>query len=174
MSPSLIALAPLLNKIIKSYHLKTIAFWYIEKRPQNSFTEENVATHLVLLLQELAEALRKQDLPMYFMPKVNLLKDVENYEEVMDMVEKILNLSTNISAIEDVVARIAKPDINAALEDMYFKYLKWKSCKETMNSADVENRLSTNLQQNDSEDINLDGYQFYISRNALNILLTCL
>ena len=163
-----------MNKIIKSYHLKTIAFWYIEKRPQNSFTEENVATHLVLLLQELAEALRKQDLPMYFMPKVNLLKDVENYEEVIDMAEKIFNLSTNISAIEDVVARIAKPDLNAALEDMYFKYLKWKSFKETVNSADVENRLSTDLRQNDSEEINLDGYQFYISRNALNILLTCL
>ena len=53
-----------IKEIITTYHLKTIAFWYFEKRMQDCFTEETVATHLVLLNQELAEALRNGELPM--------------------------------------------------------------------------------------------------------------
>ena len=85
--------SPNIKEILKTYHLKTIAFWYFEKKKQNSFTEETVATHLVLLLQELAECLRSRELPMYFMPKVNLFKDVENPEEAIDTAEKIKSLS---------------------------------------------------------------------------------
>ena len=155
-----------INKIITTYHLKTIAFWYFEKRSQNSFTAENVATHLVLLLQELAEALRKQELPMYFMPKVNLLKDIENYEEVIDMVDKIFHLSTNVSAIKEVVEKITETKLSATADEVYFKYLEWNYMKQTKRS-NVENRLLPRLLQNDqaqSEDdlekINLDGYRF--------------
>ena len=85
--------SPNIKDILTTYHLKTIAFWYFEKTEQDSFTEETVATHLVLLLQELAESLRSRELPMYFMPKVNLFKDVENPEEAIDIVEKIESLS---------------------------------------------------------------------------------
>ena len=158
-----------MNKIITTYHLKTIAFWYIEKRPQNSFTEENIATHLVLLLQELAEVLRKQKLPMYFMPKVNLLKYIENYEEVIDMVDKIFHLSRNVSAMEDVIEKIVKTKHNATLDEVYFKLYEWRRARET-GHADVENRLLTRLLQydqaqtedsmNDSEYMNLEGYRF--------------
>ncbi len=85
--------SPNIKEILTTYHLKTIAFWYFEKWKQDSFTEETVATHLVLLLQELAECLRSRELPMYFMPKVNLFKDVENPEEAIDIAEKIKSLS---------------------------------------------------------------------------------
>ena len=102
---------------------------------------------------------------MYFMPKVNLLKEIENYEEVIDMVDKIFHLSTNNSAVENVVMKITKPDINTALENIH------KSFKETMNSEGVEIRL---FQQHDSENINLDGYHYHISRYAIQILLECL
>ena len=158
-----------MNQIITTYHLKTIAFWYIEKRTQNCFNEGSVASHLVLLLQELAEALRKQELPMYFMPKVNLLKNIGNYEEVIDMVDKIFHLSRNLSEIVEVVGKIAKLDLTATISDVYFKFMEWKRVKETRHS-DVEDRLLTHLlqndeahsvdSQNDSEDINLDGYRF--------------
>ena len=85
--------SPNIKEILTTYHLKTIAFWYFEKRKQDSFTEETVATHLVLLLQELAECLRSRELPMYFMPKVNLFKDVENPEEAIDIAGKIKSIS---------------------------------------------------------------------------------
>ena len=85
--------SPNIKEILTTYHLKTVAFWYFEKTKQDSFTEETVATHLILLLQELAESLRSRELPMYFMPKVNLFKDVENPEEAIDIVEKIESLS---------------------------------------------------------------------------------
>ena len=91
--------SPNIKEILKTYHLKTIAFWYFEKRKQDSFTEETVATHLVLLLQELAECLRSRELPMYFMPKVNLFKDVENPEEAIDIAEKIESLSQDFPLI---------------------------------------------------------------------------
>jgi hypothetical protein len=78
-----------MKKIITTYHLKTIAFWHFEKTTQDSFDEGSVATHLVLLLQELAEALRVRELPMYFMPKVNLFCDVEDPEEAVNMAENI-------------------------------------------------------------------------------------
>ena len=63
--------SPNLKEIISSYHLKTIAFWHFEKTSQKSWTEETLVHHLVALLQEFAEVLRIQNLPMYFMPKFN-------------------------------------------------------------------------------------------------------
>ena len=91
--------SPNIKDFITTYHLKTIAFWYFEKRMQNSFTEETVGTHLVLLLQELAEALRSRKLPMYFMPKVNLFKNTENPEEAIDIADEIEKLSNNFGLI---------------------------------------------------------------------------
>ena len=92
-----------IKEIITTYHLKTIAFWHFEKIEKNSFTEEMVATHLVLLLQELAKALRVRKLPMYFMPKVNLFSNVENSEEAVNIAEKIDYLSQdNNSLIESL------------------------------------------------------------------------
>ena len=103
--------SPNIKDIITIYHLKTIAIWYFEKRMQNSFTEETVGTHLVLLLQELAEALRCRELPMYFMPKVNLFKNTENPEEAIDIADKIEKLSNNfglvIKGIENITSGFA-------------------------------------------------------------------
>ena len=99
--------SPNIKEILTTYHLKTIAIWYFEKRKQDSFTEETVATHLVLLIQELAECLRNRELPMYFMPKVNLFKDVENPEEAIDIAEKIKSLSQDfpllIKGLENII-----------------------------------------------------------------------
>lgn len=106
------------------------------------------------------------------MPKVNLLKDVDNSEEVIDMVDKMFHLSTNVSAMEVVVEKIAKTKLTATLDEVYFKFLEWKHVKETRRSdvGVVEDRLLTHLLENDQaqsedsledpEDINLDGYRF--------------
>ncbi|CAB3985967.1 Hypothetical predicted protein [Paramuricea clavata] len=95
--------SPNLKDIISSYHLKTIAFWHFEKSSQKSWTEETLVHHLVTLLQEFAEALRIQNLPMYFMPKFNLLQDVDDPEVTLDLMEKISQLAHNFSAISEAV-----------------------------------------------------------------------
>jgi hypothetical protein len=96
--------SPNLKEIISSYHLKTIAFWHFEKTSQKSWTEETLVHHLVTLLQEFAEALRIQNLPMYFMPKFNLLQDVDDPEVTLDLMEKISQLSHNFSAMSEAVS----------------------------------------------------------------------
>ena len=72
-----------------------------------------MVTHLILLLQELAEALRTRELPMYFMPKVNLFQNVENHEDAIDIAEKIENLSQDfpsvIIAIENITSGFGRP-----------------------------------------------------------------
>ena len=132
-----------IKEIISTYHLKTIAFWHFEKIAQDSFSEETVVTHLVLLLQELAEALMKLELPMYFMPKVNLLKSLEDYEDAVDTAEKIFHLSRDYVAITHTVAKLAKMDFNATrtniLKDIH---MVWKSVRKAK-SSDVEDQLAT-------------------------------
>ena len=135
-----------IKEIISTYHLKTIAFWHFEKTAQDSFTEETVVTHLVLLLQELAEALIKLELPMYFMPKVNLLKGVEDYEGVVDTAEKIFHLSREHIAITHTVAKLAKIDFDATMINILKDFdMIWKSLKETKCSGVEDQPVKPNL-----------------------------
>jgi hypothetical protein len=115
--------------VIKTYHLKTIAFWYFEKTAPDSFT------HLILLLQELAEAMLKREHPIYFMPKVNLLEGVTNDEETMDLFEKVNQLSTNCAAITKTVQKLSKITLNTAFQDVIRDFvLVWESTKQAENS----------------------------------------
>ena len=94
---------PSMQGIICSYHLKTVAFWYFEKSSEESWTEEALVHHLVTLLDELKEVLRKQHLPMYFMPKVNLFKDIGGPEITLKLVEGISQFSHDFTAISKAV-----------------------------------------------------------------------
>jgi hypothetical protein len=96
--------SPSIEGIISSYHLKTIAFWYFEKTSQESWTEETLVHHLVTLLEELADALRMQNLPMYFMPKANIFQDVDDPQVTFDLMEKISQLSHNFPAMAEAVS----------------------------------------------------------------------
>ena len=98
--------SPNLKKIISSYHLKTIAFWHFERTSPEIWTEETLVHHLVTLLEELAEALRTQTLPMYFMPKVNIIKHTDDPENFLELVGNILQISTNLPAISEAVITI--------------------------------------------------------------------
>ena len=99
--------SPNIKDIICTYHLKTIAFWHIEKTTQDSWTEGNVVSHLLLLIEEFAEALKKGNLPMYFLPKYNLLGNVENSEEMKKISAKVVELSKDIHAITTAVKKVA-------------------------------------------------------------------
>ena len=58
--------SPNIKDIICTYHLKTIAFWHVEKTTQDSWTEDNTVSHLLLLIEEFAEALKKRNLRYFY------------------------------------------------------------------------------------------------------------
>ena len=107
-----------------------------------------MVTHLVLLLQELAEALVRLELPMYFMPKVNLLKSLfQDYEDVVDTAEKIFHLSRNYIAITPTVAKLAKIDFNATMTNILKDFgTIWKSVKKTK-SSEVKDQSKIHMHQ---------------------------
>ena len=94
---------PNFQYILSSYHLKTIAFWHFEKTSKKSWCDSTIVHHLVALLEDLAEALRTQTLPMYFMPKFNLFRDVGDPEMMVELMVNILQLSRNFSAMSEAV-----------------------------------------------------------------------
>ena len=98
--------SPNIKDIICTYHLKTIAFWHVEKTTQDSWTED-VVSHLLLLIEEFAKALRNGNRPMYFLPKYNLLEKVENCEEMKKISDKVAELSKDIPAITTAINRLA-------------------------------------------------------------------
>jgi hypothetical protein len=45
-----------------------------------------------------------QNLPIYFIPKFNLLQDVDDPEITLELMEKVLQLSHNFSAMSKAVS----------------------------------------------------------------------
>ena len=78
--------------MLSSYHLKTIAFWHFEKTSKNSWSDNTIVHHLVALLEGLVEALRTQTLPMYSMPKFNLIRGVNDPEMMIELNANISQL----------------------------------------------------------------------------------
>ncbi len=87
------------KKIICSYHLKTIFLWYCEKSDPRDWTEERVVDHLLSLIDDLTFALRERNLPMYFMPKYNLMEQIE--DSGTEVVEKIASVRFNVDLITE-------------------------------------------------------------------------
>ena len=89
-----------IKKIFCSYHLKTILLWYCEKSDPRDWTEERIVDHLLSLIDDLISALKERNLPMYFMPKYNLMEQIEDSTEV---VEKIADLRFNLHSITEAI-----------------------------------------------------------------------
>ena len=95
--------SPHLRDTLSSYHLKTIAFWHFEKSSQELWTDDTIVHHIVSLHNELVEALRTQNLPMYFMPKFNLFGNVDDPESMLELMAKVSNLSRDLFAMSECV-----------------------------------------------------------------------
>ena len=95
--------SPNLKELLTSYQLKTIAFWHLEKSSQESWSEGTAVHHLLTMFKELAEALRNRNIPMYFMPKVNLLQDVVQPYALLNIVEKISSISSDLPGIYEAL-----------------------------------------------------------------------
>lgn len=78
--------SPNIKNIFCSYHLKTIVLWYCEKSGPRGWSENTVVIHLLSLIDDLIMALRERTLPMYFMPKYNLLEHMEDGNDVADKI----------------------------------------------------------------------------------------
>jgi hypothetical protein len=97
------------KKTICSYHLKTVLLWYCEKSDPKDWNEENIVCHLLSLIDDLISALKERNLPMYFMPKYNLM---EQMGDVSDVIEKITELRSSIDLITKAII-FEEPDILA-------------------------------------------------------------
>ena len=85
---------------ICSYHLKTILLWHCEKSDPKDWTKETVVSHLLSLVDDLIFALKEGNLPMYFMPKYNLM---ERIKESTQIVEKLADLRFNFCLIAEAI-----------------------------------------------------------------------
>ena len=92
--------SPNAKKAVCSYHLKTIVQWYCEKSDPIDWTEDKIADHLLSLIDDLLLALNEKNLPMYLMPKYNLM---EQFEETTEAVEQITELRLNINLITKAI-----------------------------------------------------------------------
>lgn len=90
-----------------SYHLKTIAFWHLEKSSIESWVKENVASHLLDMLKELAQALRRKNLPMYFLREYNLFNGIEDLTELETLSNKVEAILLDIPALTKAVKMAA-------------------------------------------------------------------
>lgn len=64
-----------LEKVPSSYHLKTIFLWKCEEKPVEEWN--NLLESVVDLLNTLVDYLRKGNIPQYFIPKNNLIKNIK-------------------------------------------------------------------------------------------------
>lgn len=88
------------EKIICSYHLKTIMLWYCEQSNPEEWTEDTIVSHLLYLVDDLIFALKEKKLPMYFMPKYNLMEQVSDSRQI---VEQITELRFNLKLITEAI-----------------------------------------------------------------------
>ena len=92
--------SPNAKKAVCSYHLKTIVLWYCEKSDPIDWTEDKIVDHLLSLIDDLISKLNDKNLPMYFMPKYNLIEGLDDITQaVKQMTEVRLNLNLITKAV---------------------------------------------------------------------------
>ena len=108
------------KKFLCSYHLKTVAFWYFERSAPESWTEENITSHFFQMLAELVQALRKRNLPMYFLRGYNLFGSVENSTDLEILADKVEGISRDIHGLTKAIRMGA----NFRFYKNYIQFLK--------------------------------------------------
>ena len=74
-------LKPLIvNKILVSYHLKTLMFWVCEKVPHQVWTPDHIGECVLLILEELLRFLVEKNCPHFFLPQINLFGNVQSHQ----------------------------------------------------------------------------------------------
>lgn len=74
--------------IITPEHIKHVVFWTCEQSTISIWREDNMAECLLLLLDRLLHYLCDRNLPNYFLPDQNLIKDISS-EDILSMVAKV-------------------------------------------------------------------------------------
>ena len=135
------------QEFLSSYHLKTIAFWHIEKTSPEYWHEETLVYHLFDLLEELEDALTQENLPMYFMPKVNLFTCDDKPEMVSEIREKISYVRRNASEISEAVdeMRNAEKVFRSLLEDFSFADLCRRFCERHLRDAEEAKEILSKI-----------------------------
>ena len=78
-------------KILASYHVKTMFFWYLE----NDCCTDNLAKVLLGFLDFIIEYCRKHDIPNYFYPEVNMVNHITG-KEMETFTSKLRDIRLNL------------------------------------------------------------------------------
>ena len=78
-------------KILASYHVKTMFFWYLE----NDCSTDNVAKVLLDFLDFIFENCRKHNIPNYFYPEINMVNHIKG-KEMEIFTSKLRDLRVNL------------------------------------------------------------------------------
>ena len=99
--------SPNAKKAVCSYHLKTILLWYCEKSDPKDWTEDKIVAHLLSLIDDLILAIDEKNLPMYFMPKYNLMERLEDtaeaLEDTAEALKQMIELRLNLNLITEAI-----------------------------------------------------------------------
>ncbi len=67
-------------KTLASYHLKTVFMWTLERIPERFWTKHTIGERFLTLMDTLIQFVAAANLPMYFIPDLNLLDGIDNNE----------------------------------------------------------------------------------------------
>lgn len=84
-------------KGLVTYHLKTILFYHLDKAGSDWKTSER-AKNILILLSELAEALRSRSLPLFFEPGINTLGGIDE-KSIAEMETKTRQILASPGAV---------------------------------------------------------------------------
>lgn len=81
-----------LPHLLKSYHLKTVMFWYIEETHQDDWVPELLLLHIYLLLKKLRQCVESENCPHYFIRQNNLFESKFIDEEKKTILQEMADI----------------------------------------------------------------------------------
>ncbi|KAH3707115.1 uncharacterized protein LOC127858395 [Dreissena polymorpha] len=79
-------------QVLKSYHWKTVVFWFVEETKPTFWKEENFMNAVLKMLEKMIDCLEKRFLPLYFVRMQNLITTTSEYaiKKTIKTIQQIL------------------------------------------------------------------------------------
>ena len=89
------------DKEFSSYLCKTVMMWALEELHPGQWTDENLLTNLLFLFSKLDEHIKCKHLPHYFIPDLNVMRDIPEsmFAIIRDRVKRYNLLSIDLSIV---------------------------------------------------------------------------
>ncbi len=137
-------------KVLETYHLKTLLFWFIEESKEEVWVEDNLAFCCFALMERLMMAMRQKYLAHYFIPEINLFQylDKEALNDLALIAEDIIidpvsNTGNIMMSIRDFY--------NKKIERKCIKYDEFKTDEFFLEADKFYNHVTRGLCKEDHD-----------------------